>query len=214
MGANIPAPSVECAGALVFPGIGGRKIFSREWGAIFSHMQSERLKLAGFERVKYFAPVAICGYLAALCVALIITSAFLENMKDAIAITAAGLFGLVVSGALGAVILRVQLRELRYVVVPTQGDPEENFQAVGRLAETSGWHVTANEPGRCLEARTPGSVLSEGEIVAVKFRQHDVLVASICDPGVGFSLVGRRRCTQNRELVRLAVSAGGKTAAA
>jgi len=215
LGANIPAPSVECAGALVFPGIGGRKIFSREWGvAIFSHMQSERLKLAGFERVKYFAPVAICGYLAALCVALIITSAFLENMKDAIAITAAGLFGLVVSGALGAVILRVQLRELRYVVVPTQGDPEENFQAVGRLAETSGWHVTANEPGRCLEARTPGSVLSEGEIVAVKFRQHDVLVASICDPGVGFSLVGRRRCTQNRELVRLAVSAGEKTAVA
>ena len=177
-------------------------------------MQAERLKLAGFERVKYFAPVAICGYLSALCVALIITSAFLENMRDAIAITAAGLFGLLVSGALGAVILRVQLRELRYVVVPTQGDPEENFQAVGRLAETSGWHVTANEPGRCLEARTPGSVLSEGEIVAVKFRQHDVLVASICDPGVGFSLVGRRRCTQNRELVRLAVSAGAKTAAA
>jgi hypothetical protein len=56
-------------------------------------------------------------------------------------------------------------------------------------------------------ARTPGSVLSEGEIVAVQFRQHDVLVASICDPGAGFSLVGRSRCTQNRELVRRAVSA-------
>ena len=177
-------------------------------------MQSERLKLAGFERVKYFAPVAICGYLSALCVALIITSAFLENMRDAIAITAAGIFGLLVSGGLGAVILRVQLRELRYVVVSTHADPEENFQVVGRLAETSGWHVTANEPGRCLEARTPGSVLSEGEIVAVRFRQHDVLVASICDPGVGFSLVGRRRCTQNRELVRLAVSNDGKVAAA
>lgn len=177
-------------------------------------MQAERLKLAGFERVKYFAPVAICGYLAALCVALIITSAFLENMRDAIAITAAGIFGLVVSGGLGAAMLRVQLRELRYVVVPTHADPEENFQAVGRLAETSGWHVTANEPGRCLEARTPGSVLSEGEIVAVRFRQRDVLVASICDPGVGFSLVGRRRCTQNRELVRLAVSSEGKIAAA
>ena len=53
--------------------------------------------------------------------------------------------------------------------------------------------------------------VGEGEIVAVKFRQHDVLVASICDPGVGFSLVGRRRCTENRERVRLAVSAG-KTA--
>jgi hypothetical protein len=168
-------------------------------------MQAERLKLAGFERVKYFAPVAICGYLAALCVALMITSAFLENMRDAIAITAAGLFGLLVSAGLGAAILYMQLRELRYVVVPTHADPEENFEAVGRLAATSGWHVTANEPGRCLEARTQGSFLSEGEIVAVRFRQHDVLVASICDPGVGFSLVGRRRCTENRERVRLAV---------
>jgi hypothetical protein len=172
------------------------------------HMQAERLQLAGFERVKYFAPVAICGYLSALCVALIITSAFLETMRDAIAITAAGIFGLLVSGGLGAAILCVQLRELRYVVVPTHADPEENFEAVGRLALTSGWHVTANEPGRCLEARTQGSVLTEGEIVAVRFRQHDVLVASICDPGVGFSLVGRRRCTENRERVRLAVSAG------
>jgi hypothetical protein len=52
-----------------------------------------------------------------------------------------------------------------------------------------------------------GSLLTEGEIVAVKFRQSDVLVASICDPGVGFSLVGRRRCLQNREAVRLAVGA-------
>jgi hypothetical protein len=171
-------------------------------------MRPERLKLAGVERVKYFAPVAICVYLAVLCVALMITSAFLENMHDAVAITAAGLFGLLVSGALGAVILRVQLRELRYVVVPTHADPQHNFEVVGRLVESSGWHVTANEPGRCLEARTPGSVLSEGEIVAVRFHQHDVLVASICDPAVGFSLVGRRRCTQNRELVRLAVSAG------
>ncbi len=175
-------------------------------------MQAERLQLAGFESVKYFAPVAICGYLSALCVALIITSAFLDNIRDAIAITAAGIFGLVVSGGLGAVILKVQLRELRYVVVPTHADPEENFEAVGRLARTSGWHVTSNEPGRCLEARTQGSVLSEGEIVAVRFRQHDVLVASICDPGVGFSLVGRRRCSENKERVRLAVSEG-KTAA-
>jgi hypothetical protein len=62
----------------------------------------------------------------------------------------------------------------------------------GRLARSSGWYVTAEEPGRRLQARTPGSVLSEGEIVAVQFRQRDVLVASICDPGVGFSLVMRR----------------------
>lgn len=172
-------------------------------------MGIERLQLAGIERAQYFAPVAICGYLAALCLALTVTSAFLVNMRDARAITAAGIFGLLVSGGLGALVLRSQLRELRYVVVTTQSDPIANFEAVGRLAQSSGWHVTAEEPGRRLQApaRTPGSVLSEGEIVAVQFRQHEVLVASICDPAVGFSLVGRSRSTQNRELVRRAVSA-------
>jgi hypothetical protein len=85
----------------------------------------------------------------------------------------------------GALVLLSQLRELRYVVVATQSDPSANFEAVGRLAQSSGWHVTGQEPGRRLLARTPGSVLSQGEIVA-QFRQHDVLVASICDPGSRF----------------------------
>lgn len=170
-------------------------------------MHAERLQLAGLERAKYFAPVAICGYLAALCVALIITSAFLDNMRDAIAITAAGLFGLMVSGGLGAAILRSQLRELNYTVIRTQSNPQANFDAVARLALDSDWHIIVQEPGRRLRARTRGSILTEGEIVSVQFRQGDVLVASICDPGVGFSLVGRRRCVQNRELVRQAVGA-------
>jgi hypothetical protein len=170
--------------------------------------QPERLKLVGLERAKYFAPVAICVYLAGLCLALIITSAFVENMRDVLAITAAGIFGLLVSGALGAAILRVQLRELRYVAVATNSDPMANFAAVSCLAQSSGWHVTSEVPGRCLEARTSGSILTEGELVAVKFRQGEVLVACICDPGVGFSLVGRRRCTQNREAVRRAVAGG------
>jgi hypothetical protein len=168
--------------------------------------QPERLHLAGLERAKYFAPVAICGYLAALCVALIITSAFLDTMRDAIAVTAAGIFGLLMSGSLGAAILRVQLRELHYTVVATHADPLGNFELVRRLAQSSGWHVTSETPGKCLEARTSGSILSEGEIVSVRFRGRDVLVASICDPGVGFSLVGRGRCRQHRELVRRAVS--------
>jgi len=167
----------------------------------------ERMKLVGLERAKYFAPVAICVYLAGLCLALIVTSAFVDNMRDVVALTAAGIFGLLASGALGAAILRVQLRELRYVVVPTKGDALTNFHAVSRLAASSGWHIASEVPGRCLEARTSSSILSQGEVVAVQFRGSDVLVACICDPGVGFSLVGRRRCGQNREAVRLAVQA-------
>ncbi len=172
-------------------------------------MHAERLELAGIERAKYFAPVAICGYLAALCAALIVTSAFLANMRDSLAITAAGVFGLLVSGGLGAAILRSQLLQLNYLHIPTSSDAQANFNAVERLARDSGWHVIVREPGRCLRARTQGSILTEGEIVSVRFRQRDVLVASICDPSVGFSLVGRRRCIQHRELVREAVTARG-----
>jgi hypothetical protein len=169
-------------------------------------MQAERLHLAGFERMKYFAPVAICGYLAGLCVALIITSAFLDNIRDAVAITAAGVFGLLISGGLGAAILRVQLRELRYVVVSTHANADENYAAVLRMAESADWNVTKKVPGRCLEARTRGSILSEGEYVVVRFQKGDVLVACITDPSVGFSLVGRRRCVQHRDSVRQAVA--------
>jgi len=188
---------------LSFAALGERKMMAMATAIV---ARPERLQLAGLERAKYFAPVAICAYLAALCVALIITSAFLDNIRDAIAITAAGIFGLLVSGALGGAILGVQLRELRYTVLYTQADPLANFEAVVRLARSVGWHITSEVPGKSLEARTSGSILTEGEIVAVKFRQRDVLVASICDPGVGFSLVGRRRCKQNRDAVRLAVS--------
>ena len=167
----------------------------------------ERLKLQGADRAKYFAPVAICAYLSALCLALIVTSAFLNNIHDAIAITAAGIFGLLASGGLGIAILRSQLGELRYTVVTTKADPMTNFEAVEHLVRDSGWHITAEVRGKSLEARTSGSILTEGEIVAVKFRDQDVLVASICDPGVGFSLVGRGRCLRNRELVRHALAA-------
>jgi hypothetical protein len=48
-----------------------------------------------------------------------------------------------------------------------------------------------------------------GERVAVRFRGSDVLVASICDPSVGFSLVGRRHCQEHRDIVRTAVLAAG-----
>ena len=155
-------------------------------------MQAERLHLAGFERMKYFAPVAICGYLAALCLALIITSAFLDNIQDAIAITAAGVFGLLLSGGSAA----RQFCGCSCVNCATSwyrraGRADENFAAVLRMAESSEWKVTVKVQRRCLEALTRwGSMLSEGEYVVVRFRQNDVLVACITDPSVGFSLVG------------------------
>jgi hypothetical protein len=167
-------------------------------------MSVERLRLLGSDRLRYFAPVAVCAYLAAICVALIVTSAFLDNLAEAVAVSAAAAFGLLLSGALGAGMLGMQLRELRYLTVTTGFDADANLQQVLRLARELGWQPTREQPGR-LDARTADSMLQQGELVVVLFRERQVLIACICDPGVGFSLVGRRRCQHNRELVRRAV---------
>ncbi|HEY1726336.1 MAG TPA: hypothetical protein VGF89_12995 [Steroidobacteraceae bacterium] len=167
----------------------------------------ERLRLERADCARYYAPVAICGYLAALCVALVVTAAFLPNRHEALAVTAAALFGLVLSGALGLGMLTVQLRELRYLAVTTGTDAKANFERVAHLAHSQGWLLAREEPGRRLDARTADTMVQRGELIVVLFRDRQVLVACICDPDVGFSLVGRRRCQQHRELVSQAVEA-------
>ena len=64
------------------------------------------------------------------------------------------------------------------------------------------WH---SDLRRTLLAQTSGALLDVGERVAVRFRDSDVLVASICDPSIGFSLAGRRHCADHREYVRQVV---------
>jgi hypothetical protein len=165
----------------------------------------ERLRLHGGDWARYFAPVGVCVYLAAICLALIVTAAFLDNLAQALAVAAAAAFGLLLSGALGMGMLGMQLRELRYLQVHTSFDANANFELVVGLARDCGWHTMREEPGRRLDAHTADSMLQQGERVVVLFRERQVLIACICDPGVGFSLVGRRRCRHNRELVRRAV---------
>jgi hypothetical protein len=165
----------------------------------------QRLSLTGLERARYFGPVFFCGYIAAICLALMVASLFLVTLPDARAVTAAGLFGFCLSGGLGAWILSWQLRELRFVVVPTRSDAPANYRRVAGKATEAGWRLVQEQPGRQLRARTSSvvdSVLNPGEIVVADFQDTEVRVASICDPGVGFSLSGRRRCAHNRALVR------------
>ena len=168
-------------------------------------MDDERLQLGYADRARYFAPVAFCGFIASICVALIVTSRFLAHVPDAVALTAAGGFGFAMAAGLGAAFLWVQLRELRYLTVLTQSDAHANFYLVARLTRTLGWHITCEQPGQLLTARTSDTMLHQGEIVTVKFRRHEVLVASICDPSVGYSLVGSRHCRQHREQIKSAV---------
>ena len=168
-------------------------------------MYVERLKLHGSDWARYFAPVAFCIYLAAICIALIVTAAFLHNLREALAVSAAAAFGLLLSGGLGMGVLGMQLHELRYLPVATDFGSEANIELVRRVAHETSWQLMRELPGRQLELRTADSMLQLGELVVVLFREQQVLIACICDPGVGFSLVGRRRCQHNRELLRRAV---------
>ena len=162
------------------------------------------LKLRGADRARYFAPVVFFGFLAALCLALIAISPFLVGIRDAVAISAPGVFGLISTGAAGALILRTQLRWLRYSCIPLHADRCAAAAAVRQVIADAGWRVTRQSVNG-LEARTPGSLFAEGELVSVQFRDHEVLVASICDPQIGFSLVGNQRCLQHCDRIRQAV---------
>jgi hypothetical protein len=165
----------------------------------------ERLQLAGLDRLRYFLPTAICLYLSLVCAVLIVTAAFLASVQNAVAVAAAGVFGLVLSVGLGLLFWRAQRRDLEYARVSTSADPASNFAAVHIAVTGAGWRIASAQAGRCLEARTKLTLLDAGERIVVQFREHDVLVASICEPSVGFSLVGRRHCAAHRELVRSAV---------
>jgi hypothetical protein len=167
----------------------------------------DRLQLPRLDRLIYFAPALFFGYLAALCTALIFTSIFLVKVHNPEAIAGAGIFGLLVTAGLGAILLRAQLNDLRYVRFTTRSDALTNYGAVLNIMRAAGWTVTGNEPGRLIDARVSDSLLSCGEWVAVRFRGHEVWTASICDPRIGYSLVARRRCRHYKELVKSAVSA-------
>jgi hypothetical protein len=170
-------------------------------------MDAERMQLAGWDRARYFLPTAICVYLCALCLVLIVTSAFLVSVQNAVAVTVAGLFGLLLSGALGYFFWNAQRRDLLYSRVATGSDATANFDAVRSAAAQAGWRISREEPARRLDALTRVTLLDVGERVSIQFRGHDVLIASICDPSVGFSLAGRQHCAEHRELVRQAVTA-------
>ena len=168
-------------------------------------MKAERLQLAGLDRARYFMPTAICLYLGTICSVLILTAPFLVHMQNSVAVAVAGVFGLVLSMALGAVFWRLQRRDLAYVEMATGNDATANYAAVRAAVSGAGWTVVRDEPARRREARVSVLLLKEGERVTVLFRGSSVLVASICDPSIGFSLSGRRHCLEHRALVLDAV---------
>jgi len=162
------------------------------------------VQLRGIDRARFFAPVMFFGALAVLCLGLIALAPFLVTIQDAVAIAAAGLFGLLATGSAGALILYWQLRWLRYTSVPLDTDAATARAAIQRLIVQSGWRITRAD-ANSLELRTAGTLFDDGERICIEIGEHELRVASLCDPTVGFSLVGQRRCLQHCEQVRRAV---------
>jgi hypothetical protein len=125
-------------------------------------IKAERLQLRGLDRARYFMPTAICAYLFALCCVLIITSAFLANPQNAIAVAAAGVFGLVLSGGLGWAFWHAQRRDLQYTRVAA-ADAAAGYAAVRGAMLAAGWRIMRDEPGYRLDAQASALLLNEGE---------------------------------------------------
>jgi hypothetical protein len=96
---------------------------------------------------------------------------------------------------------------LQFIRVPTGAAAEANYAAVRAAMQSAGWRIVREEPARRLEAQASVLLLDEGERITVQFRDGDVLIACICDPGVGFSLAGRRHCAAHRDHLRRALAA-------
>jgi hypothetical protein len=165
----------------------------------------ERLELRGMDHARYFAPTLFCVYLACLCGTLIVGSRFLVQWRDAGAVTAAGVFGLLLSVALGLLFWRAQRRDLAYIPFSTGESASNNFQSIRSTMQGAGWIIVREDSPHRIDARTIGTFLEIGERVSVLCREKIVLISSICDPAIGFSLTGRRRCEEHRERIRRAV---------
>jgi hypothetical protein len=166
-------------------------------------MTGERMELAGFERWRYYAPTAICAYLAAVCLALLLACALLGGQRrEALAGAASGFYGLLLTGGLGLIFWQAQRRDMRFERIASEHDEAANFAAVRAAALEAGWVLRRELPPRLLEAQTPGGMIGAGERVVIQCRGSEVLVASICDPTVGFTLSGRRNCRAHRALIR------------
>jgi hypothetical protein len=88
--------------------------------------------------VIYFAPALFFAYLTPLCTALIVTSLFLVRVLHPEASVGAGIFGLLVTASLEALLLRAQLNDLRYTRFATQVDAHTNYATVLEIVHSAG----------------------------------------------------------------------------
>lgn len=163
------------------------------------------LQLHGFDRVVYFAPTLFVAYLAVLCALLTLVALLFKTLPNPAALIGAGLFGLIVTLSLCALLFHAQRRELRYVRVPTAFDAARNYCVVLQTAEAAGWRIARKLPEVLIECRIAGTFLTLGEMLVARFDGAAVLIAAISDPRVGYSATGRAHCREHLALLRRAL---------
>lgn len=162
----------------------------------------EKRQLRGWARAKHFAPAITFAVFAAFCALLALTK---PSSPDTYPVSFVG-----VSALLAALALWWHRHVLRFAVVETERDPDQNYERVLDAAGAAGWEVVATEPGHTLEARVAGfprSLLSWGEAVVVRFEGQRVYVNSICDPDLNPSVTAWGRNSRNMETVSQALRA-------
>jgi hypothetical protein len=162
----------------------------------------EYLQLPYWSRVLYYAPLAMCGFITLICLALLCVAGFVADRGQAAALAVVGGLGIAVSVALGIAAFKLQRGELRYHVYNLPYPAEHAYQRVRAMMSVAQWQVMLEEKDRRLDAETADFLLEHAELVSVRFLRREVWIASICDPRVGFSLAGKRRCAHHREKIR------------
>jgi len=168
--------------------------------------RTNHFALRGSDRLRYFGPSLFVGYLTVLCAALTLISAAFTTLPDPAAIIATGIMGTALTGGLTLLVFKVQRRDLRYRTMTTRRNAEANYATVYATVTTAGWIIVRSHPGQSIEVEVSGTFLSRGEMISCVFQGQNVKLAAICDPQVGFSLAGRRRCREHLQRITEALA--------
>lgn len=163
------------------------------------------VELTGREQLRFYAPTLLAAWLAGLCIAFTVVSAYLTSVRDPLVLTAAGLFGFLSSGSLAVALFFSQRAQLRYRPLPTACSHAEIRTRLSTLARESGWTVLIDEPHRwCAECRS--SPWLREALVYVQIAPGDTRIAVLPDFDAGRSVGARTRLTELRQRVVASLS--------
>ena len=157
-------------------------------------MNYEYVQLKGFAKFTHFTPMLFVLIVPVMGVALPVIQ---PGGKDISLLW-------IIGTPIAALVYWWLKRLLRYQVIHTTRNAEENYRAVLALVTELGWNIKNDRPLEFIQASVKGfpkTMSSWGELVSVAFHGNDVYINSICDPGKQPSLTAYGRNIENVEAV-------------